>query len=103
MADGMPLTWYAWRLAAMSPREMIHRLGERANRYNVRSIAGRWSAFDGGLGTLAQIPALARCVNAPWPDSLDAAVRAAVSDIIDGRFSALGQEWKHLEEQPWRG
>jgi hypothetical protein len=103
MADRTTLAWYAWRVAAMSPREIAHRLAEQARQRGLRPLAGQRAAFDRGLGPLAAIPALSRMMQAPWPEGMEANLRAAARDVREGRFAALGHNWPRINGGLWRG
>ncbi len=103
MFERNSLAWYAWRLAAMSPREIVHRFGEQAKRRSVRRLAGQWPAFDAGSRPLTAIAALSRMMQASSPDGLDAHLRAAANAIVAGRFAALGRAWPRIEDGLWQG
>src|SRR5271156_34878 len=102
MADRTLLAWYAWRLAAMSPREIAHRVREQVKRSGLRRSAGQWGMFDVRPGSLFPLPPLMGALRRPMPDAWDADLRAAVHGILEGRFSALGREWPSVEGAMWR-
>ena len=62
MADRTSLAWYAWRMAAMSPAEILHRLGEQIRRRGLRGRGSGWSAFVATAEPLVEIAALTRLV-----------------------------------------
>jgi hypothetical protein len=87
----------------MSPREIVHRLGEQVKRRRLRRNAGRWDAFDGSPTTLRALPAFSAMLRAPRSDALENALKSAVATAVAGGFSALGREWPRDAGKPWCG
>lgn len=88
----MAVMWYVRRLGAMSPREVLHRVGEQARRSASRRRPYGWAAFP-GRGPVLAIPGLADRLRAGASPALQAALRKAVEALLDGRFSAHGVAW----------
>jgi hypothetical protein len=102
MSARTSLSWYARRLASMSPREIVHRLGEQAKRRSLRGGAGRWDAFDASPVALRALPAFTAMLRAKRSDAFESRVKSAVADSVAGRFSALGRDWTNAAPAPWR-
>ena len=103
MSARTSLAWYARRLAAMSPREIVHRLGEQVKRRQLRRNAGRWEAFDASPIPLRALPAFSAMLRAPRSDALENALKSSVASVLAGGFFALGREWPQDSGHPWRG
>jgi hypothetical protein len=103
MSARTSLSWYARRLASMSPREVVHRLGEQAKRRSLRGDAGRWEAFDAAPVAFRALPAFAAMLRAQRSDAFESRLKAVVADVTAGRFSALGREWPNAVRAQWRG
>ena len=88
----MSLTWYARRLARMSPREMLHRVEEQVKRSVSRHRRYGWDAFSQGAAPRV-VPGLAAQIDAGLSQPLQASVRVAVDAHLAGRFSAHGRAW----------
>ena len=88
----MSLTWYARRLARMSPREVLHRVEEQVKRSVSRQRRYGWDAFSQGAAPRV-VPGLAAQIGSGLSQSLRAAVRMAVDAHLTGRFGAHGRAW----------
>ncbi|MCA0425572.1 MAG: heparinase II/III family protein [Proteobacteria bacterium] len=81
------LKWYAARLAAMSPPEVLHRVREAGKKRAYRSDTRGWPQFDGAGSRLADL-AFLRTRLATGAD----AGREALAVFEAGRITGLGQE-----------
>ena len=88
----MPVGWYVKRLGAMSSREVLHRVAEQGRRSISRRRTFGWQAFDQHRG-VRPIPGLVQTLKAGMTPPLEAALRASVDALLDGRFSAHGVAW----------
>lgn len=91
--------WYAQRLRAMSPAEVLHRFGEQWKRARSRGYAAGWDGFDRGDGALKRLPIFER-LRDEWPEALLAETRAAAADARAGRITLLGQTWPQTHYEP---
>lgn len=81
------LKWYAARLAAMSPPEVLHRVREAALKRGWRNNTGGWQAFELAHGPFAPLPELTRgLIAAAELPSVQAAFRTASA----GTWTGLG-------------
>ncbi len=87
----------------MSPREVVHRLGEQAKRRSLRGNAGRWDAFETSSVALQALPAFSVMLRTKRSKAFEERLKAVVAEIVAGRFSALGQNWPDTMHAPWRG
>jgi Heparinase II/III-like protein len=87
----MSLKWYAKRIASMSPKEVVFRVGEQAKRSISRRKSYGWDAFSDG--TLRPVTAFGDAIKANMTDELEASLRACVLALVDGQFSAHGVAW----------
>ncbi|KQS96549.1 MULTISPECIES: heparinase II/III family protein [unclassified Rhizobium] len=87
----MSLAWYVNRLRAMSPAEILHRVGERAKKSSARGKIEGWERYQttGAPPRLAGL--LENLKNAP--DAVKSEIAAASSFILSGQFVALGVVW----------
>ncbi len=85
---GGTFTWYLRRAAAMTPRELVHRLFEQCRRSLSRRDRRGWQQFDLGDGPLSSLPALKALVATSWPEGLE---EAASSRAQPPEF--LGNTW----------
>ncbi len=90
------LRWYGDRLLAMTPREVLHRLGEAAVRRAWRRRRVGWDMAPASDDPFPSFPAaragLAAAGREPSPALADALARTQ-----SGRFSFLGHDWPALE------
>ncbi|KQP38297.1 heparinase [Methylobacterium sp. Leaf104] len=89
----MSLKWYIGRLAAMSPAEIAHRVGEVAKKSLSRRRSYDWTSFPVTAGPAPVIPGLRDAFLENSSPDLTEAVRAASRALLAGRFSALGVAW----------
>lgn len=89
----MSLKWYIGRLAAMSPAEIGHRVGEVAKKSLSRRRSYGWAAFPAAAGPVPVIPGLRDAFLANVTPDLAAAVRVTGDTLLAGRFAALGVAW----------
>ena len=87
----------------MSPKEIVHRLGEQAKRRALRRNAGRWDAFDAAPVALQTLPALSAMLGAERSEAFETHLQSVVGDTVAGQFSALGVAWPQAKSAPWRG
>jgi hypothetical protein len=89
-ASGGMFAWYLRRAAAMSPRELGHRLVEQCRR-SISRLDGRgWDRFDLGDGPLEPLPALTILARVPWPAGLEEAASRCPPSMP---LKFLGQTW----------
>lgn len=88
----MSVTWYAKRLARMSPAEVAHRVAEQAKRSVSRTRPYGWAAFPSDLEPVA-VPGLAETVRRTVAPPLAEAVAAASDRLLDGHFGVHGVDW----------
>lgn len=91
----MSLKWYAKRIASMSPREVLFRVGEQIKRSISRHKSYGWQAFCGG--SIRPVNAFGDTIKANMTDELESSLRASVAALIDGQFSAHGVAWPKRE------
>ncbi|GGH18477.1 hypothetical protein GCM10007036_20710 [Alsobacter metallidurans] len=91
--------WYAQRLRAMSPAEVLHRFGEQWKRARSRGYAAGWDGFDRQDGVLAFLPIFTR-LRGGWPEPLPSRMQTAAAAARDGRLSLLGQMWPPTRFEP---
>ncbi len=86
----MSLKWYLHRLRAMSPGEVVHRLGEKVKKERARGRLEGWGRYGGGA--VAPLPGLLDRLRKA-PVAVREAVGRAAQSVRDGRFAALGVSW----------
>jgi Heparinase II/III-like protein/Heparinase II/III N-terminus len=91
----MSLKWYAKRIASMSPREVLFRVGEQVKRSISRRKSYGWAAFSGG--SLRPVTAFGDTLKANMTDELEGSLRASVASLGAGEFSAHGVAWPKRE------
>lgn len=88
----MSLAWYLNRLAAMSPPELIHRVGEQAKRRVSRRRRYGWEAFK-PKGRMLAVPGLAERLRGGADEPFRNALNEAAASLLAGHFSAHGVDW----------
>ncbi|MDW6022416.1 heparinase II/III-family protein [Mesorhizobium sp. BAC0120] len=87
----MKLSWYLNRLRNMEPAEVLHRLVEQQRKIVSRYRDGGWENYPAPeLHTV--FPQWRHALLAATPPQRRA-IEAAAQMALQGRFSALGQEW----------
>jgi uncharacterized heparinase superfamily protein len=86
--------WYAVRLGAMAPGEMLHRIAEAARKSRWRRDDRRWDAFASiGDGPLADLRALRDRFRAARINDLQSPAAAGLERILAGEFQFFGKQW----------
>ena len=93
----MRLGWYINRLRSMEPAEVIHRLGEAVKKRASKGRHEGWIRYPAS-GALPTLPGLRERVLSARPEAR-AAITAAASVTLAGRFAALGRDWPQRDPQ----
>jgi len=88
----MSLSWYLNRLRSMEPREIAYRLGAKLKAERSRGRHEGWPRFDLPGSRPVSLPGLRESIAAA-SGAERAAIESAAAAALDGRFSALGQDW----------
>ena len=87
----MRLGWTINRLRSMGPAEVAHRLGEKRRKLVSRARHGGWARYPApALSTV--FPDLSHNIDGA-NEAQRAAIRAAATGTLAGRFTALGRDW----------
>ena len=86
------IDWYIKRLRSMGPREVLHRVSERAKKAASRRRHQGWAPFVDDAATPPVLPSIREAVLAADEETRQAIGRAAAA-VLDGRFEALGLSW----------
>jgi len=91
------LTWYARRLASMSPPEIGHRVVERAKQFVDGRRRWSWDAFDFD-GAIAPLPGLdaARAAAGLTPQ-----IEQRARDVLAGKIEFLSATWPAPSARTW--
>jgi hypothetical protein len=96
--------WYAARLAAMPPREILHRIAEAGRKRRWRRDDRRWNAFasigDGPLADLRQLRERFR--RAPVNERENPAA-VSLRRTLAGELQFLGRDWPQASPSAMRG
>ena len=95
------LAWYARRLAAMSPPEIVYRTGEFAKRRLARRYSGDWQRFQDAPAGLRIPPLFSAMMRAERSEVLERKLRATADEVASGRLQILGLNWPGVSEGPW--
>jgi hypothetical protein len=87
------LEWYFYRLSAMSPAELLSRVGEQIKRAAFRKDNSGWSRFNIGDGSLIAPPRLRAALSNDWPSEILAQTSDAVKALTSGELVLLGRRW----------
>jgi hypothetical protein len=95
-------TWYLARLRAMEPREIVHRVIEKAKKLAWRNKTCGWSHFSSiGDGRLCELDFI-RARLARSPGALDErTLNDLVQRIRDGDLELLGHRWPNSRPSAW--
>lgn len=93
----MSLAWYVKRLAAMSPPELLHRVGEQAKRRLSRRRSYGWDAFA-PKGRMVAVPGLTGRLREGSTEAFRTALNEATASLLAGHFSAHGVDWPRRTE-----
>src|SRR5690349_12699751 len=87
------LRWLVFRIASMTPREVLHRLGEQRARAAWRSYDSGWADFLQTDGPLPCIPDLRDKILNRLDEALAQRLKSGANDLMAGKFAMLGQKW----------
>lgn len=85
------LGWYGRRLSSMSAGEIVHRVGEFAQKQRARLTASGWERFDVADGPLPVFPVTLDVSSVD--EALLARWRHLAEEAMAGRFRLLGVDW----------
>lgn len=86
------IDWYIKRLRSMGPREILHRVSERAKKSASRRRHQGWAPFVDVATTLPVLPSIREAASSADNETREA-IRRAAGAVLDGRFEALGAAW----------